>query len=86
MIEAATGPARLGPDDSRYQEVVARQFNKRFRARPDYVRVAAGLGSAGHDSAARSLGFGGVRRDAGSVSRGTSEGTHQEAAWLVRGR
>lgn len=29
---------RIGPDDPRYHEVVQKQFNKRFRARPDYVR------------------------------------------------
>jgi aclacinomycin oxidase len=31
---------RLGPDDPRFQEVLERQFNKRFRARPDYVVLA----------------------------------------------
>lgn len=31
---------RIGPDDPRYHEVVRKQFNKRFRARPDYVRLA----------------------------------------------
>jgi aclacinomycin oxidase len=30
---------RIGPDDQRYTAVLDRQFNKRFRARPDYVRV-----------------------------------------------
>ena len=34
------GPSRVGPGDPRYRAVVARQFNKRFRARPDYVRQA----------------------------------------------
>jgi hypothetical protein len=29
---------RLGPDDAGYRAVVDRQFNKRFSARPDYVR------------------------------------------------
>jgi FAD/FMN-containing dehydrogenase len=31
---------RIGPDDPRYRTVVERQFNKRYRAAPDYVRVA----------------------------------------------
>lgn len=35
MPQAAT----IGPDDPRYLAVVDRQFNKRFRARPDYVRL-----------------------------------------------
>ena len=30
---------RLRPDDPRYQAVVEKRFNKRFRASPDYVRV-----------------------------------------------
>lgn len=29
----------IGPDDPRYQAVVDRQFNKRFSARPEYVRL-----------------------------------------------
>jgi len=29
---------RIGPDDPRYTAVVQKQFNKRFRARPDYVQ------------------------------------------------
>jgi FAD binding domain/Berberine and berberine like len=32
--------ARIGPDDPRYSTVVDKRFNKRFRARPDYVRLA----------------------------------------------
>jgi aclacinomycin oxidase len=32
---------RIGSDDPRYQAVLEKQFNKRFRARPDYVRVTA---------------------------------------------
>src|SRR5260370_9247575 len=32
---------RLGPDDPRYRAVLDKQFNKRFRARPDYVRVTS---------------------------------------------
>jgi FAD/FMN-containing dehydrogenase len=30
---------RMGPDDPRYRVVVEKQFNKRFMARPDYVRL-----------------------------------------------
>ena len=30
---------RIGPDDPRYVEVIDKQFNKRFRASPDYVRA-----------------------------------------------
>lgn len=37
-VERVTG--RLGPDDPRYRQVVAKQFNKRFIAHPDYVRMA----------------------------------------------
>src|SRR4051794_5176053 len=29
--------ARIGRDDPRYRTVVDKQFNKRFRAKPDYV-------------------------------------------------
>jgi hypothetical protein len=29
---------KIGPDDPRYRAVVDKAFNKRFRARPDYVR------------------------------------------------
>jgi aclacinomycin oxidase len=35
-----TDASMIGPDDPRYRAVVDRQFNKRFRATPDYVRVA----------------------------------------------
>lgn len=31
---------RIGPDDPRYLAVVEKRFNKRFRASPDYVRLA----------------------------------------------
>jgi len=31
----------IGPDDPRYLAVVEKQFNKRFKATPDYVRLAA---------------------------------------------
>ncbi len=33
--------SRIGPDDSRYLAVVEKRFNKRFRARPDYVRLVS---------------------------------------------
>jgi hypothetical protein len=38
----ATGiaSARIGPGDTRYLAVVEKRFNKRFRASPDYVRLA----------------------------------------------
>jgi len=32
---------RIGPDDPRYLTVVEKRFNKRFRANPDYVRLAS---------------------------------------------
>ncbi|HXO20997.1 MAG TPA: FAD-binding oxidoreductase [Thermoanaerobaculia bacterium] len=32
---------RIGPDDPRYFAVVDKRFNKRFRASPDYVRLAS---------------------------------------------
>ena len=31
----------VGPDDDRYRTVVEKRFNKRFRASPDYVRLAS---------------------------------------------
>ena len=31
---------RIGPEDPRYRAVLDKQFNKRFRASPDYVRLA----------------------------------------------
>ena len=34
------GPAKLAPDDPGYRAVVDRQFNKRYRAAPDYVCIA----------------------------------------------
>jgi aclacinomycin oxidase len=37
--QAASPP--IGPDDPRYLAVVDKRFNKRFRARPDYVRVVS---------------------------------------------
>ncbi|HYU34342.1 MAG TPA: FAD-binding oxidoreductase [Thermoanaerobaculia bacterium] len=33
--------SRLGPDDPGYRTVVDKRFNKRFRARPDYVRLVS---------------------------------------------
>jgi hypothetical protein len=36
----AKGPDRIAADDPRYQGVVGKRFNKRFSARPDYVRLA----------------------------------------------
>jgi hypothetical protein len=35
---------KIGPDDARYRAVVDRQFNKRFTAKPDYVRVVGSTG------------------------------------------
>jgi hypothetical protein len=32
-------PVRIGPDDPRYRAVVDKQFNKRYIARPEYVRL-----------------------------------------------
>jgi hypothetical protein len=29
---------RIGPDDPRYRDIVDKRFNKRFTAKPDYVR------------------------------------------------
>jgi aclacinomycin oxidase len=37
MIESI----RIGPDDPRYAAVIDRRFNKRFTARPDYVRLVS---------------------------------------------
>ncbi|MBV9948037.1 MAG: FAD-binding oxidoreductase, partial [Myxococcales bacterium] len=36
----ATDAPKIGPGDPRYDAVLAKQFNKRFRARPDHVRPA----------------------------------------------
>ena len=38
--EATSESDRIGPDDPRYRAVVEKRFNKRFRASPDYVRLA----------------------------------------------
>lgn len=35
-----TNDERIGPDDPRYRAVLDKQFNKRFGASPDYVRLA----------------------------------------------
>ena len=39
--EAST--VKIGPDDPRYRDVVEKRFNKRYSARPDYVRIAASM-------------------------------------------
>ena len=44
-----SGAIRIGPDDPRYLAVVDKQFNKRFSARPDYVRLVS---SADHVASA----------------------------------
>jgi len=36
-----SGSAKIGPDDSRYRAVLEKQFNKRYRAKPDYVRLVS---------------------------------------------
>jgi FAD/FMN-containing dehydrogenase len=36
--DAGSESLRIGPEDPRYRAVVDRRFNKRFSARPDYVR------------------------------------------------
>jgi len=41
MTMTASHAHRIGPDDPRYRAVVDKRFNKRFAARPDYVRLAA---------------------------------------------
>ncbi len=33
--------AKTGPDDPRYRAVLEKQFNKRYRAQPDYVRLVS---------------------------------------------
>ena len=35
----APSPSNIGPDDPRYLELTRRGFNKRFDAKPDYVRL-----------------------------------------------
>lgn len=38
--DAQVRSARLTSDDPRYRAIIDKQFNKRFTARPDYVRIA----------------------------------------------
>ena len=38
---AGNESGRIGPDDPRYLAVVEKRFNKRFSARPDYVRLVS---------------------------------------------
>ncbi len=42
--EARVESIRIGPDDPRYRAVVDKRFNKRFTARPDYVRLVSSTG------------------------------------------
>ena len=44
MALADSPNGRIGPDDPRYRALIDRRFNKRFAARPDYVRVAQSTG------------------------------------------
>jgi len=39
--DARIGSPAIGPGDPRYRTVVEKRFNKRFSARPDYVRLAS---------------------------------------------
>src|SRR5262249_53932929 len=39
--DAAQIAVKVEPGDPRYYSVLDRQFNKRFRAKPDYVRIAS---------------------------------------------
>lgn len=39
-----TPPPSFGPEDPRYRAVIARQFNRRFRAAPDYIRPVGSTG------------------------------------------
>src|SRR5689334_7139262 len=41
MTTAASHANRILPDDARYRASIDKRFNKRFAARPDYVRLAA---------------------------------------------
>lgn len=41
MADDVRESPKLGPDDPRYRLVVDKRFNKRFRARPDYVRLVS---------------------------------------------
>jgi len=40
MASTRSTSGQIGPDDPRYSTVVDKRFNKRFAARPDYVRLA----------------------------------------------
>lgn len=44
MSADRSGGERIGPGDPRYAAVVDKRFNKRFRAQPDYVRLARSTG------------------------------------------
>jgi hypothetical protein len=59
---------RIMPDDPRYEAVVRKQFNKRFRAVPDYVRLAGST----EDVVGAVSGGAGSRRAAGIASRDSS--------------
>jgi aclacinomycin oxidase len=39
--QAEDDPVRLDPGDPRYHAVLEKRFNKRFQARPDYIRLAS---------------------------------------------
>jgi FAD binding domain/Berberine and berberine like len=39
--DAGMAASRIGPDDPRYRATLEKRFNKRFSARPDYVRLVA---------------------------------------------
>src|SRR3954467_13353616 len=41
LHETLTATTRIAPEDPRYHAVVEKRFNKRFSARPDYVRLAS---------------------------------------------
>ena len=41
IIGTENDSGKLGPDDPRYLAVVDKRFNKRFRARPDHVRLVS---------------------------------------------
>jgi hypothetical protein len=42
--DSRQGSTRIAPDDPRYRAVVEKRFNKRFSARPDYVRLVSSTG------------------------------------------
>src|SRR5436190_1003214 len=39
--DSRQGSTKIAPDDPRYRAVVEKRFNKRFSARPDYVRLVS---------------------------------------------